>query len=201
MSTPSPWAADPGHTPPRIAGPELLGRAVDYTRGSLLLVAGAPPDSRTPCERWDLLALLRHMVDSLAAFTEAAEIGYVDLVPDPVTGPVEGLVENLRNRACALLAAWTHHPGPGPVGVADRELRSDLVAAAGALEIAVHGWDVAQACGVDRPLPPGLALELLDVLPLLVDAADRPARFAEPVDVPLHARPSSRLLAALGRRS
>ncbi len=212
MPTPSPWAADPGQTPPRLAGPELLGRAVDYTRGSLLLVAGTPPDARTPCVRWDLHALLRHMVDSLAAFTEAAEIGYVDLVPvrsgpgadpgeRPVPEPADELVEALRHRACALLAAWTHHPGPGPVAVADHELPSDLVAAAGALEIAVHGWDVARACGADRPLPPGLALELLDVLPLLVDAADRPARFAEPVDVPLHARPSTRLLAALGRRS
>jgi hypothetical protein len=185
MSTPSPWAADPGQTPGRLAGPELLGRAVDYTRGCLLLVAGASPAARTPCEAWDLHALLRHMVDSLAAFTEAAEIGYVDLVPVPTgAAPVErtqavgDLVEALKHRACALLAAWTHHPGPGTVAVADRELRSDLVAAAGALEIAVHGWDVAQACG-----------------------ADRPARFADPVNVPVHARPSTRLLAALGRRS
>jgi uncharacterized protein (TIGR03086 family) len=212
MSTPSPWAADPGQTPGRLAGPELLGRAVDYTRGCLLLVAGASPAGRTPCEAWDLHALLRHMVDSLAAFTEAAEIGYVDLVPvpaasgarpvaEPVPDLVEGLVDALKHRACALLAAWTHHPGPGTVAVADRELRSDLLAAAGSLEIAVHGWDVARACGADRPVPPGLALELLDVLPLLVDDADRPARFADPVDVPVHARPSARLLAALGRRS
>ena len=211
MSSPSDWAPTPPAAGP-LAGPELLERAVGYTRTSLMLVGTADLTARTPCADWDLLRLLRHMNDSLAAFTEAAEIGYVDLVPvraDPGTHPieepapelVEGLVEALKQRACALLSAWTHHPGPGPVGVADRELRSDLVAAAGALEIAVHGWDVAQACGVDRPLPPGLALELLDVLPLLVDAADRPARFAEPVDVPLHARPSSRLLAALGRRS
>jgi len=63
----------------------------------------------------------------------------------------------------------------------------------------VHGWDVARACGVDRPLPAALAVELLDLLPLVVGDADRPRRFAEPVDVPLHARPSTRLLAALGR--
>ena len=92
-------------------------------------------------------------------------------------------------------------PGPGDVTVADRGLRADLLAAAGALEIAVHGWDVAQACGVDRPLPTGLALELLDVVPLFVGDADRPRRFAEPVDVPVHARPGTRLLAALGRRA
>jgi uncharacterized protein (TIGR03086 family) len=85
--------------------------------------------------------------------------------------------------------------------VADRELRSDLLAAAGSLEIAVHGWDVAQACGVDRPLPAALALELLEVVPLLVSDADRPRRFAEPLDVPRGAPAGTRLLAALGRRA
>ena len=191
--------------PPVLAGAALLERAVGYTRASLQLVPGTPLDSRTPCERWDLLALLRHMNDALAAFTDAAEIGYVDLVPvrgdDAGTDPGAELVDRLKGRACALLAAWAHHPGTGDVTVHDRGLRSDVLAAAGSLEIAVHGWDVAQACGVDRPLPAGLALELLDVVPLFVAADDRPGRFAERVDVPVHARPSTRLLAAAGRRA
>ena len=191
-------------------GAALLERAVGYTRTSLQLAVSVDPAARTPCERWDLLTLLQHMNDALAAFTDAAEIGYVDLVPirgagsgsahrEP--GPIPPLVDALRRRACALIAAWTHHPGTGDIAVSDRELRSDLLAAAGSLEIAVHGWDVAQACGVDRPLPAALALDLLDVVPLFVGAADRPARFAERVDVPLHARPSTRLLAAVGRGS
>ncbi len=194
MSTPREWAPVA-----RLAGPELLERAVGFTRGSLALVGSTDLSARTPCRDWDLLALLRHMNDALAVFTEAAEIGYVDLVPVRGTDPGAELVDRLKGRACALLAAWTHHPEPAPVGVHDRALRSDLLAAAGSLEIAVHGWDVAQACGVDRPIPPALALDLLDVVPLFVHDTDRPARFADPVDVPLHARPSDRLLAALGR--
>ena len=144
MSSPSDWAP----TPPaagRLAGPELLERAVGYTRTSLMLVGSTDLTARTPCADWDLLRLLRHMNDALAAFTEAAEIGYVDLVPVRDGDPGAELVDRLKNRACALLAAWAHHPGTGPVTVADRELRSDVLAAAGALEIAVHGWDVAQA--------------------------------------------------------
>jgi uncharacterized protein (TIGR03086 family) len=198
MSTPREWA------PPLLDGPDLLERAVSYTRTSLQLVAGAELHAPTPCRGWDLLTLLHHMNDSLAAFTDAADIGYVDLVP--VRGEADALalqvlVDRLRSRACALLAAWSHHPGPGQVQVADRAMRSDLLAAAGSLEIAVHGWDVARACGVDRPLPASLARELLDAVPLLVVAADRPVRFAPALDVPLHARPSTRLLAALGRRT
>jgi uncharacterized protein (TIGR03086 family) len=196
MSSPQGWAA-----PPVLAGAALLERAVAYTRATLQLVAVTPPGACTPCERWDLLALLRHMDDSLAAFTDAADIGYVDLVPVRQQDDVGRLVDGLKSRACALLAAWANHPGSGEVSVSDRGLRSDLLAAAGSLEIAVHGWDVAQACGVDRPLPAALALELLDVVPMFVGDADRPDRFAETIDVPIHSRPSTRLLAALGRHA
>lgn len=192
-----PWAAP-------ATGAELLERAVGYTRGSLQLAVGADLGSATPCERWTLLDLLEHMNDSLAAFTEAAEIGYVDLVPVRYDDPAAQLVERLKGRACALVGAWARQPDTGDVAVADRALRSDLAAAAGSLEIAVHGWDVAQACGVDRPLPAALALDLLDVVPLLLPSVtddDLPRRFAERVDVPLHARPSTRLLAAVGRRA
>jgi len=200
MSSPSDWAP----TPPaagRLAGPELLERAVGYTRTSLMLVGSTDLTARTPCADWDLLRLLRHMNDALAAFTEAAEIGYVDLVPVSSADPGTQLVDRLKGRACALIGAWARIPGSDDVAVADRFLRSDVAAAAGSLEIAVHGWDVAQACGVDRPLPAGLALDLLDVVPLLVHADDHPRRFVERVDVPLHARPSTRLLAAVGRRA
>jgi len=196
VSTPREWA------PPLLDGPALLERAVGYTRTSLQLVAGADLHAPTPCADWDLLTLLQHMNDSLAAFTDAADIGYVDLVPiggEDDAPAARVLVDRLKGRACALLAACAHHPGPGEVLVADRGLRSDVLAAAGSLEIAVHGWDVARSCGEDRPLPAGLALELLDAFPLLVGPEDRPARFAPALDVPLHARPSSRLLAALGR--
>ncbi len=199
------WAAPLPPRGPVIAGPALLERAIGYTRASLMLVEHADPHAGTPCRDWDLWGLLHHMDDSLAAFTDAAEIGYVDLLPLPevdshdATAAAAVLVQRLKRRACAMLGAWASPP-QGAIAVADRELRSDLLAAAGALEITVHGWDVAQACGVDRPLPPALAVELLDVVPLLVGDADRPRRFAEPVEVPQHARPSTRLLASLGRR-
>jgi uncharacterized protein (TIGR03086 family) len=201
------WAAPVPPPGPVIAGPALLERAIGYTRASLMLVEHADLHASTPCRGWDLLGLLHHMDDSLAAFTDAAEIGYVDLLPLPDRAdppPPAGrtaavLVERLKQRACVALGAWACPPVDA-IAVADRELRSDLLAAAGALEITVHGWDVARASGIDRPLPPALAVELLDVVPLLVGDADRPERFAEPVDVPLHARPSTRLLAALGRR-
>src|SRR4051812_38745231 len=199
MATPHEW----GPTAPALDGAALLERAVSYTRTALQLVPGTDLDSRTPCAAWDLRTLLRHMDDALAALTEAAEVGYVDLRPVRAVPEGAELVHRLRDRACALLAAWAPDDLPDPVTVHDAPVRSDLLAAAGALEIAVHGWDVAQACGEDRPLPPLLALDLLDLVPALVDDSDReqrPPRFGAALVVPLHARPSDRLLAAVGRR-
>jgi uncharacterized protein (TIGR03086 family) len=199
MASPQEWATA------ALDGPGLLERAVGYTRTSLQLVPHADLHAPTPCAQWDLLTLLRHMNDSLAAFTDAAAIGYVDLVPVPAedAGPEVGgsIVDRLRARACALLAAWSRHPPTGDVAVSDRMLRSDLLAAAGALEIAVHGWDVARACGADRPLPTGLALELLPAVAVVVSDLDRPHRFADRLVVPACATPGTRLLAALGRRA
>lgn len=136
--------------------PALLERAVGYTRSCLALLPRAAPDAATPCAGWDLTRLLRHMDDALAAFTEAAETGYV-----APAGPREPhpalLAASLRDRACRLLGAWAHEPGRPVVSVAGQGLATPLLAATGAVEIAVHGWDVARACGEDRPLPEALA--------------------------------------------
>ena len=68
-------------------------------------------------------------------------------------------------------------------------------------EVAVHGWDVARACGLDAPVPPALAEELLALCHLLVHDADRPTRFAGRLDWSLDLdNPSDRLVAFLGRR-
>ena len=75
-----------------------------------------------------------------------------------------------------------------------------MLTRAGALEIAVHGWDVARACGEDRPIPAELAEQLLDLLPVLVTDADRVERFAAPIAVPPSAGPGDQLVARLGRR-
>jgi len=69
------------------------------------------------------------------------------------------------------------------------------------LEITVHGWDVAWACGMDRPIPAPLAGELLVLAAEVVAAEDRPGRFAAPVEPGVDAAPGERLVAFLGRRS
>jgi uncharacterized protein (TIGR03086 family) len=187
-------------TPPP-AGVALLERAVAYTLGSLHLVTTATMSRPSPCRGWDLRALLWHMDDALVALQEAADLADVGLDrPHGDSGQAGGPdpVARVRDRACSLLGAWTS-AGRRVVSIGGRPLPASVLTSAGALEIAVHGWDVAEACGRRRPIPPALAGELLVIAPLLVTDADRPVRFAAPVDLPSSGSPSDQLIAYLGR--
>lgn len=184
-----------------VGGVALLERAINYTLGSLHLVTLDSLADHTPCQRWDLRDLLRHMDDSLLAMQEAVDIGTVDLDgPIDNSGLAVDLAARLRNRACHLLGAWTAAGIDHTITIGGCPLTGGLVTGTGAIEIAVHGWDVAQACGQHRPIPPSLAEELLELAPMLVTDVDRPGRFAAPVHAQPQATPSDRLLAFLGRR-
>lgn len=192
-------------------GVELLERAIGYTRGCLALVTPDLMSAPTPCAGWDLRRLLLHMDDSLTSLHEAVSVRRVrlDVAESPAAAGSDPVhpVETLRHKACQLLADWSAEWSAGggrlpraDVVVAGRPITSRVLASAGALEVAVHGWDVAAACGADRPLPEALALDLLRVAPVLVGDEDRPHRFGpalQPADL---ASASDRLLAYLGRR-
>lgn len=190
-------------------GVALLERAMAYTLGSLQLVTPEAMSRPTPCAWWDLRALLLHMNESLLTLHEAIAVGQVglDMTRDAAGphaeygDPARDPVATLRNRACAMVGAWTNAGDPGDIFIADRRLPAGIVAATGAVEVAVHGWDVARACGLAEPVPPALASELLDLCQPLVRDVDRPTRFAPRVDLsPEPGSPSDRLVAFLGRR-
>lgn len=190
MSAPSPTAATVG-------GVSLLERAVGYALGCLQPVTVESLTRPTPCPLWDLRGLLTHLHDSLAALDEAStgSVGRSTVGAPAADGE---LIAAVRNQAHAVLGGWARRP-PLHVGVAEWPVSGALVTAAGALEIAVHGWDVAQACGEHRPLPAGLATELLPLAGLLVAEQDRPDRFGPRLPCGPGATAATRLLAFLGR--
>lgn len=174
----------------------LLDRAIGF---ALTAAQGVLPHMlarRTPCASWDLGMLLLHLADSLAALHEGMAGGHVARCSDPAAGAVDPVSE-LRVQAVRVLRASAAR---GAVTVGDRRLQGDLMAAAGAVEVAVHGWDIAQATGEARPIPPVLAADLLAVCPLVLPAPPRGPLFAEPVEAPPDASPGDRLVALLGRR-
>jgi uncharacterized protein (TIGR03086 family) len=183
---------------PLLESLEMLERAVGYTRLTLQHITPAMLCLPTPCTRWRLGSLLDHMDTSLETLTDAADLGQVPLAEPPGPPSPVDVVERLRVRACSLLGSWSRVARDDEVMVGDRPLASSLLACAGALEIAVHGWDVSQATGGREPIPAALARDLLTWVDVLVSDADRPHRFDYPLDGPAIG-PSSRLLRILGR--
>ena len=197
-------------------GIALLERAMGYALGVLPLVTDAALSRRTPCAAWDVRALLDHVDDGLAALDQTVTLGRIaapvsarqasagNRARDP-RGAAE-LVTGLRDRSCRMLGDWIRpetsrgHRAAGAL-IGEYRISLPVVAAAGAVELTVHGWDLARACGADRPIPPSLAGELLDLAVMLVRDADRPARFAPAVRLRVGAAPgeAARLLAFLGR--
>lgn len=187
--------------PALIGGISLLERAINYTLGSLHLVTPGDLRHATPCQDWDLRALIDHLDDSFMALYEAADLGHVGL-----DAPADGCewtadpAASVRDRACQLIGAWVGaSEDPGSVTIGGSPLTTTIISSTGALEVAVHGWDVARACGRDHPIPPALADEMLGLSALLVGDVDRPTRFATPVETSPLASAGDRLVAFLGR--
>ncbi len=187
-------------TAPLIGGVGLLERSIGYTLGSLQLVTADAMTRPSPCDGWDLSDLLAHMNDSLKALHEAGDVGHVQLAAAMNYGdPDRDPVATLRNRACSMLGAWASHEDREWITVDGFPVTGGVVTATGALEITVHGWDVAKTLGCTRPIPRPLAEELLPLARLLVTEADRPSRFAAELTTAPFAGPDVRLLAFLGR--
>jgi uncharacterized protein (TIGR03086 family) len=182
-------------------GVGLLERAICYALGRVHEVAPGSLTRPTPCARWDLRTLLDHLNESLLILTEGAAGG--SLRAEPLPGDCESTadpVATFRDRARQLLTAWSSAGSDRLIRIGGSPITATLLAQTGAIEIAVHGWDVAAACGMDRPIPPELAADMLVVCRLVVTEATRYPMFAAPVTISPLAGPSDRLLAFLGRR-
>ena len=203
-------------TDPPSGATGLLAGAIGYMLSVCALIAPGEMALPTPCAGWDLAMLLGHLTDSMADLETAIRTGHLDLEGPPGraggagTAPADGdPVEVLRDRAAELLCASYCYGGPERfVAVGGLPMPADLVTCTGAVEIAVHGWDVSAARGSAgggsaggggaRPIPAALATRMLRLGPLLV--AGREGLFAVPVEVPAQASPGDRLVGYLGRR-
>ena len=190
----------------------LLAGAVSYMLGVCAPLGPEEMALPTPCPHWDLARLLGHLCESMADLEAALRTGRLDLDGPP--GRAGGdPVEALRDRAAELLCAGYCYGGPERfVAVGGLPIPAGVVACTGAVEIAVHGWDVSAAraragrgrAGGDgdgdvreAPIPAALATRMLRLGPLLV--AGREGLFGVPVEVPAQASPGDRLVGYLGR--
>jgi uncharacterized protein (TIGR03086 family) len=180
----------------------LLEQAISYAGRSVLDVTPALLSRPTPCRAWNLDMLLRHSSESLAALHDATVTGHVALIPAPPDrDPAGDPARTFRDRAGRLLAAQaTAGRRHQVLDIGDLSLPAIAIECAGAIEIAVHGWDISQACGQHRPIPDALAASLLAIAPLLIHETGRHPLFGPPVTATAQAGPGDRLVAYLGRR-
>jgi uncharacterized protein (TIGR03086 family) len=196
----------------------LLEQVAAYTAEAVSAVTLEDLSAPTPCTQWNLLALMLHLNTSLGTLIETLQDGRPDLIgmlrraagtpshtadllgaDDDVGTLLATAVRYRTERLVRVADTLRQGDGPNIVLVDGRPLPCDLVAAAGAVEIAVHSWDIATACGRTLPIPDAPAVELLGLSALIVDGAGRSGLFASAVSVPSHAGPGDRLIALLGR--
>ncbi|WP_133875989.1 TIGR03086 family metal-binding protein [Paractinoplanes brasiliensis] len=190
-----------GTAPPEAT---VMAAAACFAVHTLDRLTAAGLTAATPCAGWDLRMLLAHLDDSLAALHDGIAAGAVGRQAPALElfagDPGEQLLASVRRRAGELLVACRSEPAAsGRVHVERLPMPMAMLAAVGAVELAVHGWDVACARGQAEPIPDGLAERLLPVLPSVVTDVTRGGLFAAPVPVPPGAPPGDRLVAALGR--
>jgi uncharacterized protein (TIGR03086 family) len=195
----------------------LLAGALRYALSVCALVKPAELASPTPCTEWDIGALLWHLGESVADLEAGLRTGTLDDAwpegPTPAlarprpgaalpagngVADSSGPLGVLRARAAELLCAcYDGGPAERFVVVGGLPLPTGIVACTGAVEIAVHGWDVSAALGRGGSIPAELATRLLVLCPLL--ATSREGLFAAAVPVSPEAGPGDRLLGYLGR--
>jgi uncharacterized protein (TIGR03086 family) len=123
----------------------LLERAVGQTETIIAAIRPEQATLPTPCPQWTVRDLVEHVVGKdLRNYTVIARGETVDwLAPPEPLG--DHWVAQYRAGADGLLAAWGRPDAP--VGRADQQIA----------ELAVHGWDLATAAGVDVPLDDEIA--------------------------------------------
>jgi uncharacterized protein (TIGR03086 family) len=142
---------------------EQLDRSI-VAFGTRLRVVGAEHWSlATPCDEWDVRALVNHVVGGATRYTMmlhgasadevVATVAVDHLGEDPVTS-FEQRAQEVGHafREPGALLRTVHHPAGDLSGQELLELRIT--------EFAVHGWDLARAIGGDKQIDPALVDEM-----------------------------------------
>src|SRR5262252_5894162 len=138
---------------------ELHAEALDATG---MIVAGIPADRwhvATPCDGWDVRALVNHIVSGNLWAAELAAGGTIEHVGDRLDGDVLG-PDPVGSYAASAKAAAAVFREPGaldaPCAVSYGPVPGSVYAGHRFIDVFIHGWDLAVATGQDTELDPAL---------------------------------------------
>lgn len=126
----------------------VLDKAITETAN---VVHGVKPDqltAPTPCTDWDVRALTNHLLQVVCALSLAGR-------RQPVPGELwnrslmdEGWADHFDDEARAATAAWAQPATwEDTVSLGDTQMPAPMVATMLVSDLAIHGWDLAQATG------------------------------------------------------
>jgi len=136
----------------------LVERALDQTAALIAAIDASQAGLATPCPAWDVRALVRHLAaQDLRNFLVSAHGETADW-QEPADELGEDWATEFRDRAAPLRAVWQEAdldrlvavPGGGQAPLRSRADQQIT-------ELAVHGWDLAQATGQQAGLDAALA--------------------------------------------
>src|SRR5262245_27110617 len=182
---------------------EALEQAFASTRSVLANVKPDQLDATTPCESWDVRALVNHIVGGCHFFTEAVNTGTTSgndetdyTAGDMVASYDDGIKQAVAafNEPGAqekmLTLPFGTMPGAAFMGLATTDAF-------------VHGWDLARATGQSTDLAPELAAQLLTNARMFIQPAfrgdDGVMPFGAEKEAPANATEADKLAAFLGR--
>lgn len=163
----------------------------------------APLDLPTPCDGWDLAALLAHMVGQNEGFALAVRDGDAALAAYAAPVLVQDDVQpRWTDSATRLREAFRAAPADRLVRLAEFEGREVAVEVALGMQVvdcAVHAWDVATALGEEyRPSAAIVEVVLSSARMIAARPGGTPGVFAPPRE-PVRIDPWAEALALLGR--
>lgn len=172
----------------------LFEGAASYALEVFSHIRAVDLDCPTPCPDWNVRAVVLHIADVADAIIGLAATGQLTL-PTPRQTSTPAPVAVGRQRIGVLHDTLRT--------LAAQPEQSDLFLAAaqsGANELAAHGWDIATALRLTRPIPDATAAALLRSVEGHLDGDTRGENFAPAVPVRPDATRSDRFIAYLGRQ-
>lgn len=166
----------------------------------------AVPDDRwdapTPCDDWTVRELVGHVVGTQGLFLGfvGQEVGEAPSVDDDPLGAWQAATAAVQAELDDPERAGAEFDGLG--GRTTLEAAVDRILA---LDLVLHGWDLARGAGLDDTIQPGEIEHVFENARALEAAfgehARSPAVFGPALDTPADASDEERLLAFTGRRA
>ena len=179
----------------------ILGRALDDTAAVIRAVHPEQLGAPTPCTGWDVRALTNHLLQVGAALSLAgrrapvpAELWGRDLIA--ADGPSDRFDADRRE----AVEAWTEPAAwDGTVDLAGTAMPARAAAFMLVSDLAIHGWDLAQAIGEDYRPDPVVARVTRDFVAGSAERGRRMGIYGEARPVPDGASAFEEALALSGR--